>query len=395
MEVFGAGEDSPNPGKFAFSNYFTVSNVARETWLIELNEICRTQKIDYIFPAHDDVIVALAERSGEVGASVISSPPETCRITRSKSTTYNHLRDFIAVPAMFRDESEVHSFPVLVKPDKGQGSVDITVVENHKELKSAIANVKDPIICEYLPGEEFTVDCFTSRKSGLLFAAARERRRVRNGISVNSITVPLSEAREIAESINAHMALCGAWFFQIKRAENGTLKLLEVAPRIAGTMALHRALGVNFALLSIFEHEGLTLQIIQNNVELEIDRALQNRFRHNMVYDHVYIDYDDTVVLNGKVNIKAIGFLYHAFNVGKRLILISKHQGNLESSLKNYRLDTLFDEVIHVPQEHQKSDYIRSDRAIFIDDSFSERLKVANKHNIPTFDLSMIEMLFD
>ena len=36
--------------------------------------------------------------------------------------------------------------------------------------------------------------------------------------------------------------------FSIKKDYDGTLKLLEVAPRIGGTMATHRVIGVNFAL---------------------------------------------------------------------------------------------------------------------------------------------------
>ena len=124
-------------------------------------------------------------------------------------------------------------------------------------------NVVDPIICEYLPGEEYTIDCFSDRERGLLFAGARRRRRIRNGIAVNTVTEQLPEVWGIAETIGNELRLRGAWFFQLERVSGGELTLLEVAPRIAGAMAAHRVMGVNVPLLSIFEHERLHQYINQ------------------------------------------------------------------------------------------------------------------------------------
>jgi len=42
-----------------------------------------------------------------------------------------------------------------------------------------------------------------------------------------------------------------------------------------------------------------------------------------------------------------------------------------------------------------KSAFISEKDAIFIDDSFSERKEVHTRLGVPTFDCSMIEMLFD
>ncbi len=84
-------------------------------------------------------------------------------------------------------------YPVLVKPDRGQGSSDVQRVDNAEQLAIALRRIADPIICEYLPGDEYTVDCFSSANEGLLFAGARRRNRTRNGISVNTDTLDLPE----------------------------------------------------------------------------------------------------------------------------------------------------------------------------------------------------------
>jgi hypothetical protein len=350
-------------------------------------------RIDYIFPAHDDVIVALSRARHIIPVVIITSPPGACEITRSKSDTYRALSGKINVPQLYDSVESISDYPVLVKPDRGQGSFGIVRADDKSLLISALQTVPNPIICEYLPGEEYTVDCFSDRERGVLFAEARSRRRTRNGISMNTLSLILAEAREMAEVINGEFGLHGAWFFQLKRDRNGQLKLLEVAPRIAGTMAAHRVMGVNFPLLSIFEEERLPICIKCNAGAVELDRALANRYRHSITYSVLYIDLDDTIVVNGCLNTQAVTLIFQSIEKGIPVILLTKHGGNLHTILAKYRLLGLFDEIIQLNKEEKKSSYIRHRDAILVDDSFSERMDVVECCDIPTFDCSMIELL--
>ena len=53
----------------------------------------------------------------------------------------------------------------------------------------------------------------------------------------------------------------------------------------------------------------------------------------------------------------------------------------------------LFDSIIHLDKDAKKSDWIKQQNSIFIDDSFSERMEVFNAKEIPTFDINMLELL--
>ena len=391
--LFGAGQDVSNHAAFTFPEYHPVRSVHEEGWLDDLARLCQAHRINYIFPAHDDVVVALARNAAHIPATIISSPLETCEITRSKSATYRKLLGEVRVPNLFGSAEAVTDFPVLVKPDRGQGSSGITLVNNQSDLARAIKTVPEPIICEYLPGEEYTVDCFSDRERGVLFAGARVRRRTRNGISVNTRTVSLPGAEKIAQSISEALALRGAWFFQLKRACDGELALLEVAPRVAGSMAAHRVMGVNFPLLSIFEAERLPLSITVNSGQVELDRGLSNRYRHEMKFGVVYIDLDDTLVLNGRVNADVVTLIFQCINRGIPVKLLTRHAGELPNILRKHRLAGLFDDIIHLRNKEPKSEEITERNAILIDDSYSERMEVHAKRGIPTFDCSMIELI--
>ena len=61
--------------------------------------------------------------------------------------------------------------------------------------------------------------------------------------------------------------------------------------------------------------------------------------------------------------------------------------------MRKHRLENLFDDIIHITEGAPKSGLITERDAIFIDDSFAERLEVANSCGIPTFDASMLEVL--
>jgi len=160
-------------------------------------------------------------------------------------------------------------------------------------------------------------------------------------------------------------------------------------------MALNRVTGVNFPLLSIFEQERYPIQIMTNPVHVEIDRALINRYHHNIHFQTVYVDLDDTLLLDGKINIQVVAFLYQCINQEKKVILLTKHAKNLSDTLKGHRLIKIFDEIIHIPAYARKADYIRGPAPILIDDSFSERRDIYERHGILTFDCSMLEILMD
>lgn len=393
VDLFGAGQDVSNHARFIYQKYNVLPSIHESGWVDSLIELCQALCIDYIFPAYDDVIVALSGVADRIPAKVISSPSSACEITRSKSETYRSLSGKIRVPHVYAERKAVITYPVLVKPDRGQGSLGINKIDNDVALIRALQDVDDPIICEYLPGEEYTIDCFSDREKGVLFAGARSRRRTRNGISVNTVTEDLPEVREMANIIGCELGLRGAWFFQLKRAQDSQLVLLEVAPRIAGAMAAHRVTGINFPLLSIFEEERLPISIKPLGGIVEMDRALGNRYRHSVRYSKLYVDLDDTLLVNGRVNTLMVKLLFQCINNGNRVVLLTRHRGNLNQTLAHHRLSGLFDEVIHIGELEKKSSYIDHGDAIFVDDSFTERMDVSEHCNILTFDCSMIEML--
>lgn len=229
----------------------------------------------------------------------------------------------------------------------------------------------------------------------MLYSAARIRNRIRDGISVNTSFVPdQKEFEEIAQNINSRISFRGAWFYQVKRNKQGELCLLEIASRLGGSSLLSRAVGVNFALLSLFDIFDYKVSVLKNDYQVELDWALENKYKTNLEFDSVYCDYDDCLILDKEtVNTELVRFLYKCINEKKKIYLLSKHDGDLKKELEDFRLDHLFDEVMHIDKTSDKADYICSKKALFIDDSNAERVNIKTKLNIPVFSPDMIDVL--
>jgi hypothetical protein len=197
----------------------------------------------------------------------------------------------------------------------------------------------------------------------------------------------------MAEIVNKKLRFQGMWFFQVKENRSGQLALMEIAPRIAGAMGLYRNLGINFALLSLYDAAGHDIGLIRNNYPIIFDRALDSCFRITLEYRHVYVDFDDCIVVKGKLNLQMVAFLYQCLNRGIGISLLTRYAGNLDASLKEYRLAQLFDVVINIKDNAPKSTFIKEPQSIFIDDSFSERQEVKSKTDIPVFAPDAVESL--
>ena len=161
-------------------------------------------------------------------------------------------------------------------------------------------------------------------------------------------------------------------------------------------MGTTRNLGINYPMLTIFDMMGYDIDIINNKQEILLDRAFISRYQTSVKYKLVYMDFDDTLYLDDKVNITMVAFLYQCFNKGIPVVLLTKHAKDIYASLEKFRISKdLFSDIIHISDGSDKSEYITEKESIFIDDSFAERKNIQDKTGVPVYDLDMIESLID
>ncbi len=385
-------------GRMLYANHYAdFPNIAEDNFLDELNELIEKESIDLILPTHDTVLVYMAKNQDKINTKVAVPGLWQAEVCRSKKKIYDLFKPFDFNPVVFNNIDEIKAYPVYAKLDEGQGSKGAFVVKERKQLEE-IEDLENYVIMELLPGEELTVDCFTDRHGNLQFIGPRDRKRVFDGVSVNSSSVPLiEEVKEIAHMVSDKLKIRGSWYFQVKKDFNGKFKLLEASVKVAGNMNLYRGQGVNFPLLMVYDYLGFDVEVLPNTYDIEVDRALYSRYNIDLDYHTVYIDFDDTITKNGQVNQNVIMFVYHQKNKGRKIKLITKHQGNLNETLEKLSIHKgLFDEIIHISMEEEKYKYItEKEGVIFVDNAYGERLKIKRELNLPVFDVDTLSVLID
>ena len=398
VELFGASS-VPCHGQATYANYdSTLPFITDPSFEERFNAYLLKNEIDYVFPAYDDVIVRFGEFAATMSAVPVMPQKDVCDIARSKVSTYQALSDMSFCPDYCVSPVEIDSFPVFAKPDRGQGSQGVALIRDMEELKSMDFSGGGYVFCEHLSGAEFTIDCFTDRHGKLKVCLMRQRERVKSGISVrtSSLDTP-DEVLGIAEDILTQIPLRGMWFFQLKMNSKGQYKLLEIATRVAGSMAITRIRGANLPMMSLLDLQGIDINVNVAIDSVTLERSLANKYLGVLDFDHVYLDFDDTVTRHGKLSIVAMQFIYHCRNRKIPVTLLTRHAEDIDETLLHYAIDrNVFEDINHITDSTSKHLYIAATgMPIFIDDSFSERRSVSENLGIPCFGPESFEALID
>lgn len=374
-----------------------------ENFAEKLNRILIERNVEFIIPTHDTIAMVLTENAEKLSATVVCSLKQTAELCRYKSKTYDALKGCDFVPNSFCETGVDTEYPLFTKPDDGQGSVGAKIIHTETELQEVLES-GNKVVCEYLPGDEYTIDCFTNKNRELLFINPRKRVRIQYGISARAESV-VDEAPfiKIAQEVNERIPFRGYWFIQLKEDKSGNLKLLELCTRFSGTFNHSQGYGVNLPLLAVSDFAGMDVSVTKNDYKVVTDKTFIDRYVLDLEYDRVYMDYDDTITSNGGkiVNPFVMAYLYQCKNLEKEIVMLTRHSASKDNLLIEdmARLGIskeLFTEIIEMTWEEEKIAYMNQDVAsIFVDNSFTERKMVADRLGIPVFDVAHISCLFD
>lgn len=398
FNVYGANSHDSIADLYIENPIVHLPNISDENFIQKLNYVIDDYNIDLIFPTHDDIVYYFSQHLSDINTTIIGADRKINELSRYKKKTYAFFEEFYFTPRIFTSISDINEFPVFVKPDIGHGSLGAFKVNSSQEIEESV--FLDNVVSEYLPGKEYTIDCFSDKNNQLLYAFPRERNIIRNGVSHKNIEPgksTINKCFEIAKKINDQLDFKGLWFFQLKENKSGNLKLLEICPRIATTMAFDRYKGVNLPLLTTFAYLDMDVKIRIFHKDVVLYRYSQTKPKYNYSYQKVFIDFDDTIIINQKVCLDAIAFIYQCKNENKKVYLITKHEFDIIATLNNYNIpESLFDEIICMDLNEDKYKYIKDSQfSIFIDNFYKERKEVFEYLNIPVFDVEGIKTLLN
>jgi carbamoyl-phosphate synthase large subunit len=174
-------------------------------------------------------------------------------------------------------DPDTWAYPVVVKPRTGSGSRGIHIVGSAAEL-AAMERSPALIVQDFLPGEEYSVDVLADTTGHVIASVPRLRARVDSGVSVGGRTVHDPEVEHFGRAVARATGITFVANVQCKRDRDGNPALLEVNPRIPGTLGLTIASGVDMPRLALHALLGQRLPAHLDFRDLAVVRFLDERF---------------------------------------------------------------------------------------------------------------------
>ena len=181
----------------------------------------------------------------------------------------------------------------------------------------------------------------------------------------NEAQAQINEIKTVFDNLFSYTDYFGTTISQNTNRKKTPVDLLAVLDRFKKT--IKNDLDKNKIKFTVDAFD-FDVDIIRNDYTIEMDRALDSRYKIDIKYDEVFVDFDDCLVIDSnKVNTNLISYLYQCINNGIKISLLTRHNGHIKDKLEQLRITRLFDRIIHVTKEDKKSSYIDNINSIFIE----------------------------
>ena len=219
--------------------------------------LCRREGVVLVVPTTDreqPSITAGRAAFAAHGITLAASAPATVAITADKLETARFFAAEGVPSARVLDLDQVLTgraevtFPVVLKPRFGSGSVGVQVVTDFEALRFFACRLTHPLLQEHVAGEEFTLDVLVSPEGRAVCVVPRRRLETRGGEIAKGYTVRDAElegwGRRIAERLPGAF---GPLTLQCFRRPDGRLAFIEINPRFGGGFPLASRAGADYA----------------------------------------------------------------------------------------------------------------------------------------------------
>ncbi len=241
-----------SPGLYFGDRHYIVPLTTDRKYIPIIKSICFRERIHLLIPTIDDELPLFGRHSDDFlsrGIRVAVSSEKTGIVCNDKRATAEFLSgENIPFARTWLPEELPRrelSYPMFLKPRIGRGSVGAFPAMNEKELKFFLDYIPNPIVQEYLPGKEFTIDVLADFSGKIISVVPRERIVIRSGVSDRGQTLNHPGLIRLAVRAAEALGIRGPANIQAK-LHDGDAKIFEVNPRFSGGIPLTIAAGADF-----------------------------------------------------------------------------------------------------------------------------------------------------
>lgn len=246
------------------SKFYQVSSVYNMSkYFDQIIDICRQEKIEFLFPVIDEEVAYFSEHIEEfdkIGVRISCSDKQSISICRNKLKTFELVQDKIPeiyTKTVLASRWQPDATPAFMKPISGRASIGCVKIENKQqyEFYKSQLDLDDYIIQEFIEGQFFTVD-FINDPVANSFACVARQELVRNKNGCGTVVKIIHD--EFLEHVVARIAQClnyrGIGNCEFIKSDNGKYHLIEINPRLSA--------GIDYSIRAGFDVIGNIISVI-------------------------------------------------------------------------------------------------------------------------------------
>lgn len=251
-KLVGVDMDELAPALRFVDSMYKVPRLNSEDFIPTIIDICKKEKINLIVPTLDTELLLYAQNKKIIeeksGAKVMVSDEKVISIIRNKVKTYEFLRENgFNVPKLITEieiKNNDYEFPLFIKPLDGSSSINNFKINNEKELKFFKEYVPNPMIQEFVAGQEYCVDVFSDFEGNAITVVPKARLAHRGGEITKAKVIKDRELIEIGKKIVDILKPVGEINFDCIKTDNG-ISIIEINGRFAGGSPISFKAGAN------------------------------------------------------------------------------------------------------------------------------------------------------
>lgn len=248
-KIIAADISNTAPAIYFADKFYLIPRIGEEKYIDSIIDICIKENIKLIIPTIDTElrILSLSKNLIEekTSAKLLVSNIDVINICRDKRNTQKFFEENnFGVPKEYSlDETNVN-FPVFIKPIDGSSSVNTFKVNNMEELNFFKNYIKNPMIQEFIEGEEYTVDAFLDFYSNPISIVPRRRIQTRAGEIIKGKIIKDKEIINDVKRLLEILKPIGQITIQCMKTKNG-IEYIEINPRFGGGAPMSILAGAN------------------------------------------------------------------------------------------------------------------------------------------------------
>ena len=306
-KIHAANSSELSPAFLEADHYVVTPLIYEESYIPFLLKYCEDNRISILISLFDVDLMVLAKNKKkfeDIGVRIIVSDEDVISKCNDKWNTYNFLKDngfntprtYICIESALKDiEKNVITYPLIIKPRWGMGSIAVFEADNEEELTVFYVKVRRDIFNSYLKyeseeniqecvliqekikGQEYGLDIINNLDSEYQNTIVKKKIAMRSGETDCAVTEKNEHLEKVGKSISkklGHIANLDVDVF----VSNQKIYVLEMNARFGGGYPFSHMSGVNLPLAilewSNSEKSSKKLFKYRNNIMIQKDICL-------------------------------------------------------------------------------------------------------------------------